>query len=66
MAYTKVSKPISSYSSVNKFDYGFLLLQTGDYCLFQDGSKIIIQERQDNIYSNVAKNTTSYGSVAKT
>ena len=55
MAYTKVSKPLSSYISVDKFGQYYLLFQTQDMALYQDGGEIIIFNKPEDNYTKVEK-----------
>jgi hypothetical protein len=65
MTWTKLSKLTSAWKQATKFLNGFLVLQDGGYALFQDGSKIIINEKQTDTYSKGVKPTSNWSSVAK-
>lgn len=65
MAYTKISKPLATYTRVNKSNNSFLLFQDNSYLLFQDNSKCIILDRPEDTYSKMAKTTASWSSVVK-
>jgi hypothetical protein len=73
MVWSNLTKNLASFANgVKKILISFLLQETGNYILTEDGYKIVLdridwnnQSKNMTTFSNSGKNTTSYGNNPK-